>query len=397
MKRPSETMDSLGRRLENIGNPQRKSLFISIVLFFFILLPSWWITSSWYQDGLIQDQKTSLAGRINIHGNALTTAINKRFSLLDGLFAFTSVNASDEILKTNFAVFAAGLYSGTTGIRVFAIAPKGVVRYIYPFQGNEAALGHDLLNDPSPGVRNDTLRAITTRKTIIAGPYELKQGGLGLVARKALYLNDTLWGLVAMIIDMPPIFKEAGLQSELENIEMALQDSSGKLFFESETAFKNEPAKLRIELPEGYWELGGVPKGGWHQAVAKKFLFFQASGLIISILIAIIIYLLVSRYLLLDEKNKNLEQSHLDLEQKITERKQAEESLEAERSRLQQALDEVRTLRGIVPICSYCKKIRDDEGYWNQVEQYVSEHSEAKFSHGICPTCFEKEMKGLKP
>ena len=64
--------------------------------------------------------------------------------------------------------------------------------------------------------------------------------------------------------------------------------------------------------------------------------------------------------------------------------------------RLQQALDEVRTLRGIVPICAYCKKIRDDAGYWSQVEKYVSDHTEAKFSHGICPACFEREMKGIE-
>ena len=73
----------------------------------------------------------------------------------------------------------------------------------------------------------------------------------------------------------------------------------------------------------------------------------------------------------------------------ITERKRAEEALEEERRQLRQALDEVRTLRGIVPICANCKKIRDDEGYWNQVEKYVSDHTEAKFSHGICPDCIK--------
>jgi len=66
--------------------------------------------------------------------------------------------------------------------------------------------------------------------------------------------------------------------------------------------------------------------------------------------------------------------------------------IEEERRRLQQALDEIRTLRGILPICAYCKKIRDDAGYWSQVEKYVSDHTDAKFSHGICPTCFEREM-----
>ena len=73
-----------------------------------------------------------------------------------------------------------------------------------------------------------------------------------------------------------------------------------------------------------------------------------------------------------------------------------QDSLAAKIEELQQAFDEIRTLRGIVPICAYCKKIRDDAGYWSQVEQYVSKHTEAKFSHGICPECFEREMKELK-
>jgi PAS domain S-box-containing protein len=74
----------------------------------------------------------------------------------------------------------------------------------------------------------------------------------------------------------------------------------------------------------------------------------------------------------------------------ITERKLVEKTLEEERRRLQKTLGEVRTLRGIVPICAHCKKIRDDKGYWSQVEKYISEHTEAEFSHGICPECVEK-------
>lgn len=60
---------------------------------------------------------------------------------------------------------------------------------------------------------------------------------------------------------------------------------------------------------------------------------------------------------------------------------------------LQRALEEVKSLRGILPICASCKKIRDDTGYWQQVEEYVRDHSEAQFSHGICPEC----MKELYP
>jgi PleD family two-component response regulator len=57
---------------------------------------------------------------------------------------------------------------------------------------------------------------------------------------------------------------------------------------------------------------------------------------------------------------------------------------------LKQALDEVKLLSGLLPICAWCKSIRDDKGYWNQLEAYLSSHSEVKFSHGICPRCVQK-------
>jgi len=57
---------------------------------------------------------------------------------------------------------------------------------------------------------------------------------------------------------------------------------------------------------------------------------------------------------------------------------------------LQEAYNKVKRLSGLIPICAQCKKIRDDSGYWNQVESYISEHSDAVFSHGICPDCMEK-------
>ena len=73
-----------------------------------------------------------------------------------------------------------------------------------------------------------------------------------------------------------------------------------------------------------------------------------------------------------------------------TERKQAEEQRERLISDLQNALSEVKTLRGFLPICSYCKNIRDDKGYWNQIKSYIHKHSDAEFSHGICPECAKK-------
>jgi PAS domain S-box-containing protein len=74
----------------------------------------------------------------------------------------------------------------------------------------------------------------------------------------------------------------------------------------------------------------------------------------------------------------------------ITERKR--EALEREEliHDLKKSLEEIRTLKGIIPICSYCKNIRNDEGAWDRLEKYICEHSDAEFSHGICPECIRK-------
>jgi PAS domain S-box-containing protein len=77
----------------------------------------------------------------------------------------------------------------------------------------------------------------------------------------------------------------------------------------------------------------------------------------------------------------------------ITQRKQAEEEREQLLRQLQAALAEVKELQGILPICMYCKDIRDDENYWQTVEGYISHHTHTKFSHGICPACYEKAAK----
>jgi len=87
-------------------------------------------------------------------------------------------------------------------------------------------------------------------------------------------------------------------------------------------------------------------------------------------------------------------QYHERLEETVGKRTQelseTNKALQQTKDELNKALIEVKTLSGMLPICSYCKKIRDDKGYWNQLEAYIHDHSEAQFSHGICPECARK-------
>lgn len=97
--------------------------------------------------------------------------------------------------------------------------------------------------------------------------------------------------------------------------------------------------------------------------------------LIVAFLLMITLMVLaVRRWLVLSEINSSLQAANADLES---------------------ALAEVRQLRGIIPICASCKKIRDDQGFWHRVEAYVEDHSDAQFSHGICPECRDELYPSL--
>jgi len=86
----------------------------------------------------------------------------------------------------------------------------------------------------------------------------------------------------------------------------------------------------------------------------------------------------------------------IPLEREIELRKKTEEEREKLIKDLTEALAEVKTLSGLLPICASCKKIRDDKGYWNQIEEYVRDRSEAEFSHSICPECAKKLYPDFK-
>lgn len=81
-------------------------------------------------------------------------------------------------------------------------------------------------------------------------------------------------------------------------------------------------------------------------------------------------------FVLLDNEKSRVKKINKKLKDKIQE--------------IREASEKIKTLKGLIPICSYCKKIRDDKGYWNQIEVYISKHSDAEFSHGVCVECLKK-------
>ena len=111
---------------------------------------------------------------------------------------------------------------------------------------------------------------------------------------------------------------------------------------------------------------------------------------IIILLTLIILLVLIILYWNKSRDHRLIVQARDDLAREIEERKAVEKEREILIHEQQEALSKIKTLSGLIPICSNCKKIRNDQGYYEQLESYIMEHSDAVFSHGICPDCLKK-------
>ena len=326
------------------NHPHRTTLLITLLTLGCLLL-IWWQANGWYQAQLLAEQRTRVTTEVTSSANALTVAIDRRFALLNGLKAFSQANLSTGLVESEFEKFAAGLFVGTKGIRNFSVAPSGVQSYVYPLPGNENVLGHDLIHDERPNVRTDVQRTIQTGRIALSGPYELRQGGLGLIARLAVYADgeDDFWGLVAMVLDVPPLLEEARLEANLVRLDWGLRAETGQVFYGQPVLFETDPIIHTIELPDGAWELAGTPSEGWQAAIQERHLLFQVTGLIIVALCTGLVYLTINRQvslkLAMQEQTQTIFEITQTLEKDIAQRRRAEESLRKERDKAQNYLD----------------------------------------------------------
>jgi PAS domain S-box-containing protein len=296
--RPGKAMSQASRRRawwqSCRGSPRARALLVA-ALILILLLPLWWQAGEWYEALMFAEQRGEGAVEISVQGSALAAVLNRRFARLQGLTAFVQADSSPAAMASGFERFAASLYAGSSGVVSLALAPGGIVRHVYPLEGNQSMLGYRPLEDSRAQVRADVQRAIETQEIILSGPLELVQGGLGLIARQAVYEDGEYWGLVSVVLDVPTLVEEAGINETGGELDLAIRDNLGVVFFGQERVFERDPVVNVIELPEGAWELAGVPRDGWAATVRVPLRIFQISGFVIIILLSSLGYLTTSR------------------------------------------------------------------------------------------------------
>ena len=167
---------------------------------------------------------------------------------------------------------AAELLTLFPSVSALQLAPDGIIRDVYPLEGNEAALGHDLLADRK---RNrEAAAAITTRQMTLAGPFKLVQGGMGAVGRMPVFLRNErgdvyFWGFAIALIRVPSLLDSAGLNGLAKSgyryeVWRSHPDTDEKeVFARSGDIPPDNPVEYVVTVPNGRWVLAIAPEDGW--------------------------------------------------------------------------------------------------------------------------------------
>jgi len=214
-------------------------------------------------------ERAEVLHSLTVVRDALEGNLNSDIQLVRGLIAVIAL--VPDAGQKRFEMAAQPLFSGRTQLRNIVGAPDMVIRWVYPLSGNEKAVGLDYRTVPGQFAAVEQARL--TRQVVLAGPINLVQGGVGLVARLPVYLPDKdgreyFWGIVSAVIDSEKLFAASGLKDETLPVAIAIRGKDAKgpegdVFFGDPAVFNAKPVQATIHLPHGSWEIAAIPRGGW--------------------------------------------------------------------------------------------------------------------------------------
>ena len=284
---------------EFVAWPRWTPLLSGVVTALIGLISVWILdrnSESQYLDEVRADTFRDLAA---VRG-AAEIAINRRIHLTRGLKAHVSINPN--MNARDFADFAALLMKEADGIRSITSIKDNVINDVYPREGNEGAIGLELLKNPDQ--RAAAEYAIATGQPWLAGPIRLVQGGEAFVNRAPVYITEPggkpgegpYWGMVSILLDKQTLVTEI-LKSVPDDLEIAVRGRTdlskpGEIFLGDPEIETTDPITTDISLPTGTWQLYGIPKTGWPTASPQS-MTIRVVGLLLTLFASTLVFAVI--------------------------------------------------------------------------------------------------------
>ncbi len=254
----------------------RSGAGLGALLVFLLLLGGGWVVEKQQAESVRAGELAKMLREISILRARVESALNAKLYLVQSLNAL--VHAEPTINEHIFQQFAVELGTNIRSIRSLQLAPQGVVKYVWPVEGNRAAIGHDLFADAER--RRAANLAIASRSIWLAGPVNLIQGGTALIGRLPIFLpsdnqENAFWGFGTILLDMEELVVEVGLDRFAQDHQVAVRGAdalgrAGETFYGRAELFDSDVVTSAIQLPAGSWEMGSIPLNGWAESWPGK-------------------------------------------------------------------------------------------------------------------------------
>jgi signal transduction histidine kinase/CheY-like chemotaxis protein len=255
----------------------------------------------------------------------LEGVVSSTFNLTQGMVHY--ISHQGDITKDLFNAMTKRSLEENRHIRNIALAPNNTIRWVYPLRGNEKAIGLSYISNAQQ--RESVIRAQKQRKPVLAGPFNLVQGGIGFINRSPILVGEgpdsikQYWGLASIVAYVNTILEDGGVTSS-NYLNICLKGKDGKgadgdLIWGDTIVLLNNPVILDVNVPGGKWQLAAIPSKGWPNMSILRSGYFII-GFLNTLIISLFLSLIISR-------NRSVRLKNLALAQEISERKKIEAEL----------------------------------------------------------------------
>lgn len=290
------------------------------------------ILTSSYKDRLMKESYRDAGIELSTNASALSSTIASKLLLSNGIRAFVNSEIADKhsFDPAHFELFASTFIQQIQGIRNLSIYPNGIAKFVYPLKNNEKIIGLNLFTHPDPAIRGNAERTKRTELLTLLGPFELTQGGMGILSRQSIFEGNQFWGFVSIVLDVPSILQEADLYNGYKGIDFAVR-ANNQVIMGDPRLFEASNLIAQVPLPEGYWEIAAVPKQVKLDSIQSRIRIIQGICAFSLLLILYFMYVQLTQKAklqsLVKERTLNLETANQQLEATYNELTSAEEEL----------------------------------------------------------------------
>ncbi|MEA3423614.1 MAG: diguanylate cyclase, partial [Bacillota bacterium] len=236
--------------IKKVKEMNKAVLFIIITI---LLIVMWWETINRFSHFVTESREDLFNEEINSMSTQISKIFESKLDIIKSLNAFVTIKIDDGFSQELLEDYGEMSNLVEKGVLNINVAPGGIIKYVYPLKGNEVVIGHDLINDDREEVKNDIEYSIKTRLSIISGPIELVRGGIGVIIRDPVFIDDEFWGFVTIVMDASLLTDVIDAYNGTGLFNYVLIKGNNGKFYDVE--FENKDYDLVVHVPSEYIEL----------------------------------------------------------------------------------------------------------------------------------------------